>query len=108
MIKINAPPREGDIYKVVKVDQHRFELRFGFYADFERESGEPVVLYPDLNEKKIYTRDGRYIVTAIQEPCDYYEVSGNKSRDECCNDCIHFLQPGDEIGICKYTLNRKK
>lgn len=45
MPNTNVLPKEGDIYKVVKIDGHVFELRFGFYEEFEREKGEPVVVY---------------------------------------------------------------
>lgn len=93
-------PREGDIYKVIRIGEHTFELRFGFYAEFERDTGEPVVLYPDLTRMKRYTLDGQLIVTAIQETCQHYEGPEHKVMDRYCSDCRHFQHPGDEIGIC--------
>lgn len=106
MMNSNAPPKEGDIYKVVKVDEYTFELRFGYYEDFERAFGEPVVVYPDLTKRRLYTKDGYPIVTAIQEVCSYYEVPEHKARDECCSDCIHYSHTDDEIGICKSKQSR--
>ncbi len=108
MFHINSPPREGDLYKIITIDGHTFELRFGYYADFERKHGDPVVIYPDLNEERHYTNDGMLIVTAVQDPCKHYEVPEHKARDECCVDCIHYSQPGDDIGICKCRYNHIK
>lgn len=98
----NNPPKEGELYKVIKIGRHTFELRFGYYAEFERASCEPVVIYPDLLKQKLYTEDGRRIVTAIQDPCRCYEVQGRTERDECCNDCLHYILEGDDIGICNH------
>lgn len=108
MFAINAPPKEGDLYKILTIEEHTFELRFGFYADFERENGDPVVIYPDLTKKRIYTKDGRWIVTAIQDPCSYYQVSEQKVRDGCCNDCDYYVVSGDEIGICTCPANNRR
>ncbi len=106
-MKINSPPKEGDLYKIVRIDEYVFELRYGYYEDYERKTGEPVVIYPDLTQR-IYNEDGYAIVTAIQEPCGYYEVPEHKARDECCVDCIHYSSPGDDIGICKCKYNQNK
>ena len=106
MLGMNAHPKEGDIYKIVKIDGYTFELRFGYYADFERETSEPVLLYPDLSEHKLYTNEGRQLVTAIQEPCVHYIGAGRRSGDECCCDCRYYIYPGEEIGICSYEENR--
>lgn len=106
MFKINSPPKEGDIYKVVHIDRYAFELRYGYYEEYERTNGEPVVIYPDLTQR-IYTEDGYPIVTSIQEPCSYYEAIGHQARDECCVGCIHYSPPGDDIGICQCKHNQK-
>ncbi len=107
MFRINSPPKDGDIYKTVKIDEHSFELRYGYYEEFERHNGEPVVLYPDLVKNLCYTKDGYRIVTAIQDPCGFYTVSEHKTRDECCNDCDYYKISGNEIGICTCPENRK-
>lgn len=100
MSQMNATPKEGDLYKTIIIDAFNFELRFGYYAEFERRSGEPVVIYPDLTEQPLYTRDGQRLVTAIQDPCSHYRATNPTSPEDCCCDCIHYLRPGDEIGIC--------
>ncbi len=108
MDTIFQPPQEGDLYKVVKVGGYSFELRYGFYADFERESGEPVVIYPDLTACKHYTKEGNMLVTAIQDPCPYYKAPQEKARDECCCDCEYYRYSGDDIGICSCSLNNRE
>ena len=108
MDRIFSPPKEGELYKVVEVGGHKFELRFGYYAEFERERGEPVVVYPDLTEYKLYTEAGQMLVTAIQDPCPYYKVPEEKARDECCCDCEFYQFSGDDIGICSCSANDKE
>ena len=102
-----AQHKEGDLYKILEVGGYIFELRFGFYADFERECAEPVVIYPDLNLNKIYTKDGKRIVTAIQDPCVNYKIHSGLEGRECCSDCVYYRYYGDDIGICMCELNHK-
>ena len=101
-------PREGDLYRCIKVDEHVFELRYGYYADFEREGGDPVVIYPNLLNQRLYTKDGKRLVTAMQEPCKHYTIPHGAERNDCCEDCIHYSEPGDEIGICLCRENRRE
>ena len=105
MSRNNSPPSEGELYKVIEIGKHRFELRFGYYEDFEREYGEPVVIYPDLIENILYNEDGKRIVTAIQEPCKHYSVAAGKEKEECCCDCEHYRYYGDDIGLCACIEN---
>lgn len=107
MNRCNAPPKEGELYKIITIGNHSFELRFGYYADFERINSEPVVIYPNLSEKRLYDIYGYRIVTAIQDPCDCYEVHTRKTREDCCNDCIHYADHNEGIGVCTYTQNNK-
>lgn len=106
MITINSPPKEGDIYKTIRIDEYVFELKYGYYEDFERDMGEPVVIYPDLSDP-LYAKEGFMIVTAVQESCEFYEVSFDKTKDGYCVDCIHYSAPDDDIGICKCNKKRK-
>ena len=105
MLMNNMPPREGDLYKILEVGGHRFELRFGFYAEFERENGVPVVIYPDLYNQRVYADDGRMLVTAVQDPCPHYTVPAGKTKDECCCDCQYYFNSGDDVGICACAAN---
>ncbi len=100
MVKINAP-KEGDIYKRIKVGEYTFELRYGYYTESDRAFGEPAVIFPSLSKTKLYTEEGYRIVTAIQDPCEFYQDSGSKTKDECCVSCIHYSPPGNDIGICR-------
>ena len=96
----NTSPQEGDLYKVIRIEDNIFELRFGYYAEFERQTGEPVVLYPDLIREKRHTKDGRRIVTAIQDACSGYQGPIHHVTEACCSDCVHYIRPNEEIGIC--------
>ncbi len=107
MNRCNAPPKEGDLYKITTIGEHSFELRFGYYADFERSNSEPVVIYPDLSENRLYDIYGYRIVTAVQDPCNCYEVHAHKTRDDCCNDCVYYTDFTEGIGICMCIQNTK-
>ena len=103
---IKSPyPKEGQLFKTFFIDEYVFELRYGYYAEFERKSGEPVIIYPDLIDKPLYTNQGQRIVTAIQDPCEHYKVPNNKIRDESCSDCLYYANPNNEIGICQCENN---
>jgi len=43
-------PKEGMIYKIIDIGNHKFELRYGYNEDFEREQGCPVVVFPNLKK----------------------------------------------------------
>ncbi len=99
---------EGNLYKRIQIGDHVFELRYGYYTDSDRALGEPYVIFPRLAEIPHYDRDGFRIVSAIQTPCEFYEVVAHKTRDECCVDCIHYMPPGDDIGVCTHAKNSKR
>ncbi len=96
-------PCEGDLYKVIEVDNNTFQILYGYYEESERDRVEPLPVFPDLKENPVYTSDGKPIVTAIQEPCEYY-ISKNENRsEEWCGDCISYLDADKEISICGCT-----
>ncbi len=107
MVKLGTPPKEGDLYKRITIGQHTFELRYGYYTESDRAFGEPAVIFPELSEEKLYNEVGYRIVTAVQDPCEFYEASGRKTKDESCIGCIHYSPPSDDIGICKCIHNMK-
>lgn len=107
MIKINSPPKEGDLYRRIHIGQHTFELRYGYYTESDRAFGEPAVIFPELSETELYTEEGYRIVTAVQDCCAFYEALGRKTKEENCTGCIHYSPPGDDIGICKHERNQK-
>ena len=97
--------KEGSLYRVVELGGRSFELRYGYYADYERESayGEPIPIYPDLESVPVYTREGERIVTQMQALCEHGDSS---FPDGFCSDCSHF-QPKEELfGICGCKANR--
>ena len=99
---------EGEIYKVISLCGKSFELRYGYYEDFERESrfSEPIPIYPDFIKSPQYTAEGYPLATQMQEPCGYGRLRGR--LDPCCADCLFFCEGEDLIGICKSESRRKK
>ncbi len=96
--------KEGELYKTIIVGGHSFELRYGYYEEFEKESGEPIVIYPDLLNNPLYDENDYQIVTAIQVPCEYYLAFDTDSLDGCCGDCTYYSDPYQAIGICKCEM----
>lgn len=101
-------PVEGQLYKVIHIDEHRFELRYGYNEDFERASGHPVVLFPDLGKNPVHTRDGYPVVTAVQEPCRYYTVPEDRLPEQWCADCVYYPGIHQEVGICRCEMRRQR
>ena len=102
--------RDGDLYKTITLFGKTFEIKYGFYEDYERENAfcEPIPIYPNFKKEPIYTDEGFPFVTQMQVLCKYGD---SRFSDGCCVDCAHFLQGQDLIGICKCPENiikRKK
>ena len=96
---------EGSMYKTLTVFDHVFEIRYGYYEDFERGGAhcEPVPIYPDFRKKPLYTKDGFMFVTKMQELCPY---GSSRFRDGCCADCPHYRHGEEMIGMCLCAENR--
>ncbi len=101
-------PKEGDLYMVIHSHGHTFQLIYGYYEETDREYGEPVVIYPDLKNDPIFTKDGYPFVTAVQVPCEHYKVEEGRIPEECCSDCIYYKDSKSEIDICLCEKNRKR
>ncbi len=95
--------RDGDLFKAVKLFGHTFELRYGYYEEYERDSGEPVPIYPDFIKHPVYRDDGFPFVTQMQELCRHGE---SKFKDGCCVDCRYYSHGDDLIGICTNEKNK--
>lgn len=96
------PNREGDLYEVIEFCGKRYEIRYGYYADFERERMDPVPIYPLFHENPEYSPDGFPIVTKIQIPCDEYRLREQGVDNEECADCIYFeCGENGKFGLCK-------
>ena len=99
--------REGDVYKVIELHGKSFELRYGFYEDFERESeySEPIPIYPNFLKDPIYTDSGYPFATQMQDACEW--LNSKVKFDACCADCRYFCDGEDLIGTCKCESRRK-
>ena len=97
--------RDGDIYKIVALDGKTFEIRYGYYEEYEKRRGEPIPIYPDFKEKPEYTDDGCPFVTQMQDLCEH---GSSRFKDGFCIDCKYFEQGDDLIGVCRCPKNRKK
>ena len=100
-----ATPREGDLYKTIRVGERSYTILYGYYSHQERLTEEPIPIFPDLAVNPEYTTEGRPIVTRIQDPCAYYQCRGSEP-DGWCADCIYYPNEKEEIGICQCAQNR--
>ena len=98
--------KEGTLYKTVTVFDRVFELRYGYYEEFERQSrfGDPVPIYPDFIKTPQYTNEGYPFVTKMQELCKY---GSSQFEEGCCAECPHYCHGDEMIGICKCEENRR-
>ena len=93
-------PREGELFSVVVVENHRFEIRYGYYEESDRKSSDPVPIYPDLKNHTIYTKEGHPLVTAIQSPCENYKAKEGYEDEDYCSNCIFYPDITKEISVC--------
>ncbi|MBO5286801.1 MAG: hypothetical protein J6B34_01610 [Clostridia bacterium] len=96
--------KEGDLYKVVELFGRSFELRYGYYEEYERDRTEPIPIYPDLKKHPVYTKDGIPFVTQMQELCEYGK---SKFKEGCCVDCEFYKDGAELIGLCTNKNNKK-
>ena len=97
--------RDGDLYRRVTVCGKTFDLRYGFYEEYERERGEPVPIYPDFVREPLYTEDGAPFVTAMQDVCGQY-LGGDPTLG--CYGCKYFAQGEELIGTCRCPKNTRE
>ena len=101
------PIKEGDLYKIVSAGGHTFELYYGYYEEYERRGGEPVIIYPDLKTNPLYSADGYMVVTAVQDTCPHFAPRGEVDEDSICSDCMYYRGSKTHIDICTCQRNRK-
>ncbi len=106
MMKGIKIPREGELFRIVLVDEHRFEIRYGYYEESDRAMGEPVPIYPDLIKEPLYTKEGFPLITAVQSPCEYYEILEGYEDEDTCSSCKYYPNIWDEISICQCEKRR--
>lgn len=100
-------PREGDLYGILEVFGKTFEIYYGYYEDFERESryNDPVPIYPDLFKYPQYDEQGRPIVTQMQFACKYFL---GKEDEDACGRCEHFRKGENLFGLCGCRERQRK
>lgn len=99
-------PKEGDLYKEVKIFDKTFRLTYGYYENFERKNpfNDPIPIYPDFIQEPQYTAEGIPITTAMQNVCEFY--NGKNDEDSSCSDCGFFQKCEDLFGLCRCPRNR--
>jgi hypothetical protein len=98
--------REGELYKIIRISDLEFEIRYGYYEESDRYSkyNDPIPIFPDFIKNPVYTHDGYLVVTHMQDKCEYYK--GKDKIDECYG-CKYYEDGIDLIGICKFKLKNK-
>ncbi len=96
-------PKEGMLYKSVKVSGKSFDLYYGYYEDIDRSNNMLDVIYPDFTKEPAYTEDGFPIVTAMQDGCRYFI---GESSDDCCGECIYYRKREELFGLCTSPDNK--
>lgn len=99
--------REDDIYEVLSADGGTFEIRYGYYEDFERDGSTPIPIYPDLEKSPVYGESSKYIVTFMQEPCVHYEPRVDNA-EPYCGCCKHYPNNKQMINACQCRCNSLK
>lgn len=98
-------PRDRDLYKIININGKEFEIRYGYYEEYERERHDPVPILPDFLKDPVYTDEGYPFVTAIQAVCE--EFDGTDSELGCFG-CKYYKEESEFIGICHNTKLIKK
>ena len=100
--------KEGDFYKTITAHGKSFDIYYGYYEDWERESPncKPLEMYPNFIETPVYTDKGIPFVTGMQKACDYFK--GERDEDSTCIFCAHYEKCEELLGICKCPKRRKK
>ncbi len=100
--------REGDLCKIVEIEGHIFEIRYGYYdPELERERNDPMPIYPNFLKEPQYTAAGYPFVTADQEICQHFHPKSNISGEGWCNDCRHLEKHEEFLGICRCPKRQK-
>ncbi len=89
------------IVRTYYLDEDRLEVTYYYDAKSERHFGD----YPDFEEDRRYTPEGRPWVNVTEEGCPY---SNSEYGD--CGSCGYILRerPQDLIGVCSHPELQKK
>lgn len=107
-VELNSAPKEGDLYKELTIHGKTFKLLYGYYESFERESAfnDPMPIYPDFIKTPHYTAEGKPLVTAMQDICQFF--NGKNDEDSSCSDCLFFQKEEELFGVCNCSHNRQR
>ena len=99
---MNNGIKEGDVYKVITIDDKSFEIRYGYETPEEKIRGwEPTPIFPDFEKNPEYTKEGCPIVTVYQNVCKHYKPKVKKHSEKWCENCNYFESKERYMGICK-------
>lgn len=101
-------PQEGDLYKIYTVDDHSFEIRYGYHEENERGRVEPLPIFPDLVAVPVYTRSGLPVTAYVQAPCKHYAPHHLSYAEEWCGDCSHYDGGRAKMGRCLCPERRRE
>lgn len=95
-----AIPKEGDVYKILRIHDCEFKLLYGYYETQERENPaiDPMPIYPDFIKEPWFTKAGLPFVTKMQDTCEHFQ--GKASCFSECADCSFYSHGEDLIGLC--------
>lgn len=101
-----APPKEGELYKILNIEGNTFRLYYGYYEEYERNNpaAEPMPIYPDFLKDPRYTDAGHAFVTKMQDACKHYK--GCESESNECAECAYYKHGDELIGICTCPNNK--
>lgn len=102
--KAPPAPKEGDLYKELTVFGKTFEIRYGYYEDFERQHHEPMAIYPNFIEHPEFTEEGQPFVTAMQDICQHYV---GVPHGDTCGECSCFRKGPDLFGLCDCPCKKR-
>jgi len=99
---------EGEIYEVVEIEGHRFEIVCGYNGKQDKKAGIALPMYPNFKKTPKYTKEGYQLATCLQDGCKYYEPIPDGDNEKDCIDCKYFESKNRSvIGICKCEKRRK-
>ena len=99
-----SSPREGELYADLSVCGEVFTIYYGYYEEVDRESGDPIPLYPDLSTNPVFCAEGYPIVTQMQIACESYCGS---PHEDSCGHCPFFEKAELLFGKCTAPSKRK-
>ena len=89
--------KEGDLYATVCVGGKEFVIYYGYYDPLDRQSGEPIPVYPDLKANPVYSAQGCPLVTQMQIACSHYQ---GPAGEDSCGHCPFFQKAERLFGLC--------